>query len=82
MPPGRSAVLMLAWSSLVTVFTANLNVLQPLGNDEFLLVNAFLDENHFVVVHESTAYLDSLVNVSELSGAVASHDDGVRVVVW
>ena len=61
--------------------TADLDVLQPLGDDEFLFVGAVLHEDNLVVVHESATDLDGFVNGAELSCAVACYDQGVGVVV-
>ena len=61
--------------------TADFNVLQPLGDDEFFFVDAVFYINDLMVVHKSTAYFDGLVDGSELTGAVAGNDDSVGVVI-
>ena len=66
---------------LVAVLAADLDVLQPLRDDELLLVGAALDEDDLVVVHEGAAHLDGVGDGAELSCAVAGDDDGVGVIV-
>ena len=66
---------------VVAILAADLDVLQPLGNDELLLVDATLHVDHFLIVHEGAAYLDGLANGKELARAVGSYDDGVGVVI-
>ena len=61
--------------------TTDFNILQPLGDDEFLFVGAVLHEDDLVVVHESATNLNGFVNSSELSRAVACYDEGVGIVV-
>ena len=68
-------------NGVVAVFAANLNVGEPLRDDEFLLVRAFLDEDDLVVLHKRTAHFDGLVDVAEFARAVASHKERVGVVV-
>ena len=68
-------------NGVVAVLTANLNVGKRLGDDEFLFVRAFLDEDDFVILHKRAAHLDGLVDVAELARAVASHKERVGVVV-
>ena len=65
---------------LVTVLAADLDIGEPLGNDELLLIGAPLDKDDFMVLHEGAADFQRLVDGAELSCAVASHKDGVRVV--
>ena len=66
---------------VITILPTNLNIRQPLGNDEFLLVGPFLHIDDFMVFHEGTAYLDSVGDVAELSRTVTSNHESVRVVV-
>ena len=66
---------------LLLAFTANLDVLQPLGNDQLLFVGTVLYEDHFVIVHKGPAYLDGFVDGTELSRAVACHENCIRIVV-
>ena len=61
--------------------TTDLDILQPLRDDELLLVGAVLHEDDLVVVHESATNLNGFVNSSELSRAVTCYDEGVGVVV-
>jgi len=66
---------------LVAVFAAYLDIGEPLWNDQFLFVCAFLDVDDFMVFHKSAAYLNGLTDVAELSRAVAAHHKGVGIVV-
>ena len=66
---------------MIAVLTANLNVVDPRRNDEFLFVNTPFDKDDLVVIHEGAAHLDGIVDVAELSCSIASNEDGVRVVV-
>ena len=66
---------------LVAVLAANLDVLNPLGHDNLLLVRAFLDKDDLMVVGESTADLYGVADVTKLTCAVASHKERVRAVV-
>ena len=68
-------------NGVVAVLTANLNVGKRLGDDEFLFVRAFLDEDDFVILHKRAAHLDGFVDVAEFARAVASHKERVGVVV-
>ena len=63
------------------VFATNLNVGEPGWNDELFLVDASLHEDDLMVLHECAAHLDGLADGSELACAVASHENGVGVVV-
>ena len=65
---------------LVAVFATDFDVCKPLGNDEFLLIGATFDVDNFVVVHEGTTDFNGIIDVAELSCAIACHNDGVRVV--
>ena len=66
---------------LVAVFSAYLDMLYPLRDDELLLVSASLDIDHLVVVHEGTAHLDGLAHGAEFASTVARHYQCVGVVV-
>ena len=66
---------------IIAVFATYLNVVNPRWNDEFLFVNAPLDKDDLVVIHEGTTHLDGVVDVSELAWSIASNKDGVRIVV-
>lgn len=68
-------------NGVVTVFTVDLNVGQPLGDNEFLLVSAFLNEDDLVVFHKGTTHLDSIADVTELACAIAADHEGVRIVI-
>ena len=64
----------------ITVFTANLNVCQERRDDEFFFVYTFFYVYHFMVFHESPTYVDGLVDVAELTAAVACNYDSVGIV--
>ena len=66
---------------VVAVFSDNLNVGEPRGYDDLLFVDAFLDEDDFLVFHEGAAHLYGGVDGLELAGAVVGYKQGVGVVV-
>ena len=66
---------------LVAVLTAELDVGEPLRDDEFLLIRTFLNIDDLMVLHKGAADLNGLTDVSELSRAVAADDEGVGVVI-
>lgn len=66
---------------VVTILTAYLDIRQPLWDDEFLLIGAFLDKDDFMILHKGTAYLDSVSDVAELPCTVTCHDEGIGIVI-
>ena len=66
---------------LVAVFPTNLDVGEPRGDNELLLIDALFDEYHFVIVHEGAAHLDGIIDVAELAGAVAGDEERVGIVI-
>ena len=66
---------------VVTIFSADLDVGQKLRDNEFLLVDAFLDEDDLMVFHKGTTYLNGVADIAELSCAIAANHESVRVVV-
>ena len=66
---------------LVAILTTNLDVGKPLGYNEFLLIGAVFHVNHLVILHESTAHLDGIGDVPELTRPVARHKQGVWIVI-
>ena len=66
---------------LVAVFADNLDVGEPRGDDDLLLVCAFLDEDHLFVFHEGSADLYGIVEGMELGTAVFGNIERVGVVV-
>ena len=65
----------------IHVLSAELDILEPRGDDELLLIRTFLNIYNLVVIHEGTAHLDGFVNGAEFSCTVSCYDDGVWVVV-
>ena len=66
---------------VLSTLTAYLNVLQPLGNDELLFVDAFFYENNLVVVHKCATNLYGVVDIPKLRCAVAGYEECVGVVI-
>ena len=66
---------------LVAVLTANLDISKPLRNDEFLLVNAFLDIDDLVVLHKGAADLNGFTYVTEFGSTVTCYKECVGIVV-
>ena len=66
---------------LVAVFATNLDVGKPLGDHQFLFVRTFLDIDDLVVLHESSADLDGICYIAELSCTVSGNNQGVRIVI-
>ena len=66
---------------LVTVFSADFNIGQPLWDDDFLLIGTLLDIYDLVVFHKGSAYFNGFSDVTELSRTVTSYDNRVGVVV-
>ena len=62
------------------IFAQQFDVLQMGGYDEFFLIDAPLDEDYFMIVHEGATHLDGFADGAELARSVACHDDGVGVV--
>ena len=66
---------------LVAVLTAYLDVGEPLWNDKFLLVDAFLDIDDLVVLHKGTADLNGFTYVTEFGSTVTCHKESVGIVI-
>ena len=65
---------------VIAIFAANLDVVEPRWNDEFLFVDPPLHKDDLVVFHKCAAHFDGIVDVAELSCSVASNKDGVGIV--
>ena len=63
------------------VFAANLNMLQPLRNNQLFFVYTALDKDDFVIIHKGTTHLEGFADGAELPSAVTGYDDGVGVIV-
>ena len=66
---------------LVAVLATDLDIGQPLWHHQFLFISTFLNIDHLMILHEGAAHLDGICNVTELAGSVASHKQGVGIVI-
>ena len=66
---------------LVAIFATDFNMGEPLGHNEFLLISALLNKNHLVILHEGAAHLNGFGYIAKLPRSVASHDEGIRVII-
>ena len=57
--------------SLVTVLTTNLNICQPLWDDQFLLIGSFLHIDDLMVLHKRTAHLYGFGHITELPSTIS-----------
>lgn len=65
----------------ITVFTAELDVRQPRGDDEFLVIGSFLDKDHLMIVHESATDFHGIGDGMERGTAVLCDKQGIGVVI-
>ena len=66
---------------LVAVLTAYLDVGEPLWNDKFLLVDAFLDIDDLVVLHKGATDLYGFVHITKLGSTVTCYKECVGIVI-